>query len=69
MKHARKDPELKKLKEGIEKKERKRQTIRDVLSVAFVILLAVSVSNFLYIGKNEPKKTSQTETFTSMQEY
>lgn len=70
VKYARAKPEYKKLQEEIERKKRKRQTIKDVLSVTVVILLLLaSAIYFGILEKNEAQKNSKTVTSTSMQAY
>ena len=67
VKYAREKPEFKKLQEEIERKKRKRQTIKDVIFLAFIFLFMLLVSIHISImEKNETKKGSQTETSISM---
>lgn len=62
VKHARKDPEFKKLEEEAEKKERKRQIIKDVLLGIFIFLSLLLVTIHISImEKNDANKFSQTE--------
>lgn len=51
VKHARKDPKFKKLKEEAEKKERKRQIIKDVLLGIFIFLSLLLVTIHISIMK------------------
>ncbi len=67
VKYAREKPEFKKLQEEIERKKRKRQTIKNVIFLAFIFLFMLLVSIHISImEKNETKKGSQTETSISM---
>ena len=63
VKYAREKPEFKKLQEEIEKKKRKRQTIKDVLYVAFIILFLLAATiYFCILEKNDATKGSQSRS-------
>ncbi len=67
VKYARTKPDFKKLQEEIEKKKQKRQTIKDALFVAFIILSLLAAAIYLCIlEKNDTTKGSQTETSISI---
>lgn len=70
VKYAREKPEFKKLQEEIEKKKRKRQTIKDVLFTVFIFFLMLLMAiHILIMEKNKAQKNSKTGTSTSMQDY
>jgi len=67
---TKKDPEFQKMQEEIEKKARKREIIKDVLLLAFILLVILVVLIHISImEKNDAMKDPQTETATSMKDY
>ena len=67
---TKKDPEFQKMQEEIEMKARKREIIKDVLLLAFILLVILVVSIHISImEKNDAMKDPQTETATSMKDY
>ena len=70
VKYAREKPEFKKLQEEIERKKRKRQTIKDVIFLAFIFLFMLLVSIHISImEKNNSKEGSQAGKSTSVETY
>ena len=70
VKYAREKPEFKKLQEEIERKKRKRQTIKDMIFLAFIFLFMLLVSIHISImEKNNSKEGSQAGKSTSVETY